>query len=160
MTAAAESKPPGTEPYLRRHGEDAVWFMGALFNPFASGEDTEGRFALIETVGRFARVCKSRISKPVSLLCLALGCTVLRSQWCQSGVRSSWITRRWFRCARLRCAMGTGISMPCSAATSTSLPTSGWSSKTGGPASPSIGLPTSSKKRSYKPSERRLTWER
>ncbi len=52
MTAAAESKPPGTEPYLRRHGEDAAWFMGALFTPLANGEDTEGRFALIETVGR------------------------------------------------------------------------------------------------------------
>ena len=52
MTAAAENKSPGTEPYLRRHGEDAVWFMGALFTFLADGDDTEGRFALIETVGR------------------------------------------------------------------------------------------------------------
>jgi hypothetical protein len=35
----------------------------------------------------FARHCKSRISKPVSLLCLAVCCSVLRSQWCQSGVK-------------------------------------------------------------------------
>jgi len=35
----------------------------------------------------FARVCKSPISKVVSLLRLALCCTVLRSQWCQSGVK-------------------------------------------------------------------------
>jgi hypothetical protein len=33
-------------------------------------------------------VCKSRISKPLSLLCLAVRCTVLRSRWCQSGVTS------------------------------------------------------------------------
>jgi quercetin dioxygenase-like cupin family protein len=49
---AVESKAPGAQPYLRRHGEDAVWFMGALFTFLADGDDTEGRFALIETVGR------------------------------------------------------------------------------------------------------------
>jgi len=30
--------------------------------------------------------CKIRIPRPVSLLCFALRCTVLRSRWCQSGV--------------------------------------------------------------------------
>ena len=44
----------------------------------------------------FARTCKTRIDKPISFLCLALGCTVLRSRWCQSGVKSPWIARRWF----------------------------------------------------------------
>jgi hypothetical protein len=34
----------------------------------------------------FARTCKSRISKPYSLLCLAECCTVLRSRWYQSGI--------------------------------------------------------------------------
>ena len=34
-----------------------------------------------------ARVCKSRISKRVSFLGLALCCTVLRSLWCQSGIK-------------------------------------------------------------------------
>jgi integrase len=34
----------------------------------------------------FARGCKSRISKPLLLLCLAAYCTVLRSRWCKSGV--------------------------------------------------------------------------
>src|SRR5215218_3465300 len=34
-----------------------------------------------------AQMCKFRISRPVSLLCLALCCTVLRSRWCQSGIR-------------------------------------------------------------------------
>jgi hypothetical protein len=34
-----------------------------------------------------AGVCKYRISKPLSLLCIALCCTVLRSRWCQSGVK-------------------------------------------------------------------------
>jgi hypothetical protein len=33
-----------------------------------------------------ARGCKCPIPRPVSFLCLALCCTVLRSQWCQSGV--------------------------------------------------------------------------
>jgi hypothetical protein len=37
--------------------------------------------------------CKSPISKPFSLLWLAQCCTVLRSRWCQSGVRSVCITR-------------------------------------------------------------------
>jgi hypothetical protein len=36
-----------------------------------------------------ARVCKSRISKPLSLLLLALCCTVLRSRWYQSGIKTS-----------------------------------------------------------------------
>jgi len=37
----------------------------------------------------FARSCTSRISKRFSLLRVALCCTVLRSRWCQSGIRSS-----------------------------------------------------------------------
>ncbi len=39
-----------------------------------------------------AEVCmglQTPISKPVSFLCLALRCTVLRSRWCQSGVTLS-----------------------------------------------------------------------
>src|SRR5215218_3561287 len=32
--------------------------------------------------------CKSRISKGVSVLCLAGCCTVLRSRWYQSGIRT------------------------------------------------------------------------
>jgi hypothetical protein len=35
----------------------------------------------------FALPCKSRISKRLSLLRLAGCCTVLRSRWCQSGVK-------------------------------------------------------------------------
>jgi hypothetical protein len=45
---------------------------------------------------RFAHTCESRISKGVSLLRLALCCTVLRSHWYQSGIRSPRITRRRF----------------------------------------------------------------
>jgi hypothetical protein len=41
---------------------------------------------------RFARACKSRISKRLSFLCLALRCTVLRSRWYQSGIN---ITRKF-----------------------------------------------------------------
>ena len=36
-----------------------------------------------------AQACHSRISKPLSLLSFARCCTVLRSQWCQSGINSS-----------------------------------------------------------------------
>src|SRR5918997_6754705 len=36
----------------------------------------------------FAAACKPRVSKPLFLLWLALGCTVLRSRWCQSGVKA------------------------------------------------------------------------
>ena len=38
---------------------------------------------------RFAGDCKPRISKPLSLLRVALCCTVLRSRWYQSGIRTS-----------------------------------------------------------------------
>ncbi len=37
-------------------------------------------------VAGVAQGCKSPISRPVSLLRLAACCTVLHSQWCQSGV--------------------------------------------------------------------------
>jgi hypothetical protein len=37
---------------------------------------------------RFAQECKSCISKRLSLLQVAERCTVLRSRWCQSGIKS------------------------------------------------------------------------
>ncbi len=55
---------------------------------------------IIRALQGFARVCKSRIFKPVSLPWLARYCRMLRSRWCQSGVRSSWITRHQLLCAR------------------------------------------------------------
>ena len=55
---------------------------------------------IIHLLQGFARTCKTRISKEVSFLRVAARCTVLRSRWCQSGVRSPRITRRQFRCAR------------------------------------------------------------
>jgi hypothetical protein len=42
---------------------------------------------IIQVLQGFARACKSRISRPVSLLRLAACCTVLRPRWCQSGVK-------------------------------------------------------------------------
>jgi hypothetical protein len=57
------------------------------------GEPTSGLEPLacsLRVIGRalqgVAQGCKSRTSKPLSLLCLALCCTVLRSRWCQNGV--------------------------------------------------------------------------
>jgi hypothetical protein len=41
---------------------------------------------IIHVLEGLAQGCKCRISKPVSLLCLGLCCTVLRPRWCQSGV--------------------------------------------------------------------------
>jgi hypothetical protein len=35
----------------------------------------------------FAGACKSAISKGFSFFCLVLCCTVLRSQWYQSGIK-------------------------------------------------------------------------
>src|SRR5215213_10593256 len=43
-----------------------------------------------------AQACKCRIPKPLSILWVAACCTVLRSQWYQSGIRRRWITRRGF----------------------------------------------------------------
>jgi hypothetical protein len=53
---------------------------------------------IIQVLQGFAQECKSRISKPVSILRVAACCTVLRSRWCQSGVKRSWITHRRFLC--------------------------------------------------------------
>jgi hypothetical protein len=36
-----------------------------------------------------AEICKPRLPKELSLLRVARCCTVLRSRWCQSGVRRS-----------------------------------------------------------------------
>jgi hypothetical protein len=49
---------------------------------------------IIHALQGFAQGCKCRISKGFSIPSLALCCTVLRSRWCQSGVRRRWITRR------------------------------------------------------------------
>jgi hypothetical protein len=48
---------------------------------------------------RVAWDCEFPISKLISFPCLALYCTVLRSRWCQSGVRSPRIMGRWFLCS-------------------------------------------------------------
>jgi hypothetical protein len=42
---------------------------------------------IIQVLQGFAQTCKPRIGKPVSCLGLAPCCTVLRSRWCQSGVK-------------------------------------------------------------------------
>jgi hypothetical protein len=51
---------------------------------------------MIQALQGFARACRCRLSRRFSFLRLAACCTVLRSRWWQSGVRSPWITRRWF----------------------------------------------------------------
>jgi hypothetical protein len=42
--------------------------------------------------------CKSRIFKRVSILWFAACCTILRSRWYQSGIKSTWTTCRRFVC--------------------------------------------------------------
>jgi hypothetical protein len=42
-----------------------------------------------EALQGFAQACKSRISKRFPLLQFAVCCTVLRSRWCQSGIKTS-----------------------------------------------------------------------
>jgi hypothetical protein len=49
---------------------------------------------IIHALQGFAQPCKSLISKGFSFLRIALCCTVLRSRWYQSGIRSPWNTRR------------------------------------------------------------------
>jgi hypothetical protein len=67
-----------------------------LAGPSRKGEPTSGLEPLtrslrviIRVLQEFAGVCKSRISKPVSLLSFAGCCTVLRSRWYQSGINRS-----------------------------------------------------------------------
>src|SRR5215218_9849858 len=45
----------------------------------------------------YAQGCKTRIHRPVSLLCLAACCTVLRSPWCQSGVNVTLVLAQYCR---------------------------------------------------------------
>jgi hypothetical protein len=42
---------------------------------------------IIQALQGFAQGCKSPISKSLSFLCFARCCTVLRSRWCQSGIK-------------------------------------------------------------------------
>jgi hypothetical protein len=42
---------------------------------------------IIQALQRFAHSCKCRINKELFVLRVAACCTVLRSQWCQSGVK-------------------------------------------------------------------------
>jgi len=54
--------------------------------------------------------CKTCSSRPVSFLCLAPCCTVLRSRCCQNSVKRSWITRNsclLFKCRSQASAYGT-----------------------------------------------------
>jgi hypothetical protein len=46
----------------------------------------------------FARVCKCRISRRFPLLWAAACCTVLRSRWCQIGIRSRWRAPLQYSC--------------------------------------------------------------
>jgi hypothetical protein len=58
----------------------------------------------------FAGPCKCRIFRGVSFLCLALCCTVLRSLWYQSGIKSPRVTRcRFLSCT---CRMPTLVRSP------------------------------------------------
>ena len=49
---------------------------------------------IIHALRGYAGACRNRISKLATFLCLAVRCTVLRSRWCQSGVRISRLARR------------------------------------------------------------------
>ena len=64
---------------------------------------------IIQALQGFAQACENPISKGSSFLCFAPCCTVLRSRWCQSGVRSSWITRRRFHGAQQASRNGDGL---------------------------------------------------
>jgi hypothetical protein len=77
---------------------------------------------IIHLLQGFARTCKTRISKGVSFLRVAARCTVLRSRWCQSGVKRSPVIRVK-RCRKsmddaspvllqARCAGGDGEGLP------------------------------------------------
>src|ERR671921_1457464 len=91
-----------------------------------------------------AQDCKCRISKPVTFLRLAECCTVLRSRWCQSGVRrlqtlnrglrvmggyGAWkVTGRLskLRTVLFRCLSGSSTSSLVSTLRTTGMPTQPW----------------------------------
>jgi hypothetical protein len=49
---------------------------------------------MTQALQRFARACKTRISRRLSLLRVAACCTVLRSRWCQNGVNITLVSRQ------------------------------------------------------------------
>jgi len=84
---------------LRSHGPENTKDIIGLIQA-GSREPTSGLEPLtcsLEVIHRalqgFARGCKCRIFREVSFLCLAQRCTVLRSQWCQSGVNIAPVVR-------------------------------------------------------------------
>ena len=91
---------------IRMHYFTGIPVTPRIFLPIARKEEpTSGLEPLTcslrvihQALQGFARGCKSRISKPLPLLCFAPYCTVLRSRWYQSGIRRLRITRRRFLC--------------------------------------------------------------
>jgi len=88
--------------------EFLIYLSSVLIGPQEAAEDkgpTSGLEPLTcslrvitQALQGFARGCKTRISRRLSLLRFAVYCTVLRSRWCQSGVnkgipgsRSRWL---------------------------------------------------------------------
>src|SRR3954463_16586162 len=73
----------------------AIIYVHCVAIRYKIGEPTSGLEPLTCSLGvihqalqRVAGACKSRISRGLSLLGVAECCTVLRSRWCQSGVKS------------------------------------------------------------------------
>ena len=72
----------------------ALSFLRLLQEKQRADERTRIAFLLqlrviIQALQGFAGDCKCRIFRGISFACLAACCTVLRSRWCQSGVRTS-----------------------------------------------------------------------
>ena len=72
---------------------EAEVIVGRLLVEF---NKTFGTTIRVNVLQRFAGEYESRISKRFSLLWFAVCRPVLRSRWCQNGIRSPWITERWF----------------------------------------------------------------
>jgi hypothetical protein len=76
-------------PYLRGFLFSALPCVAPYYEEPTSGLEplTCSLRVIYQALQGHAEVCKSRIPKLFSFLCLALCCTVLRARWCQSGVK-------------------------------------------------------------------------
>jgi hypothetical protein len=85
--------------WQRVHNHDVPDFAHFSCKSRQNGEPTSGLEPLTcslrvihQALLGIAQGCKSRISREVTLPWLAVRCTVLRSRWCQSGVKGTLVS--------------------------------------------------------------------
>jgi hypothetical protein len=95
-------KAPGRGPEAFLSREFGLYIGNSRADERTRTADLLSLIVVMRALQGFAQSCESAISKQVSFSCLASCCTVLRSRWCQSGVKRRWIKRRPFLLKQIR----------------------------------------------------------